>query len=130
MNASYEQATGLLVLHTANPFRAVGYSGKGIGKNNPNLQAVHNVGPIPRGAYRVSAPFTHPQKGPLCFRLTPEGQEMFGRSGFLIHGDSREHPGAASEGCIILPQPARQVLAAHQLTRLFVSSFLQREIAA
>ena len=30
--------------------------------------------------------------------------EMFGRSEFLIHGDSLEHPGAASEGCIILPR--------------------------
>jgi hypothetical protein len=37
---------------------------------------------------------------------------MFGRTGFLIHGDSLQHPGRASNGCIILPRPIRDRIAA------------------
>nr|WP_123336389.1 DUF2778 domain-containing protein [Erwinia sp. JUb26] len=33
---------------------------------------------------------------------------MHGRNLFRIHGDSREHPGEASEGCIILGPDARR----------------------
>ena len=46
--------------------------------------------------------FDSDSHGPLVIPLfaMPEN-EMFGRSGFLIHGDSVEHPGNASEGCII-----------------------------
>ncbi len=36
---------------------------------------------------------------------------MFGRSGFLIHGDSVSHPGEASEGCIILDRNVRETIA-------------------
>jgi hypothetical protein len=40
--------------------------------------------------------------------LTPILQtKTYGRSGFLIHGDSIQHPGEASEGCIIMPPDAR-----------------------
>jgi len=35
---------------------------------------------------------------------------MFGRRGFLIHGDSKLHPGTASKGCIILPRWARELI--------------------
>jgi hypothetical protein len=34
--------------------------------------------------------------------------ETFGRSGFLMHGDSKEHPGCASHGCVILPRAVRE----------------------
>jgi hypothetical protein len=33
---------------------------------------------------------------------------MFGRSEFLCHGDSIEHPGDASEGCIIQLRDVRR----------------------
>jgi Protein of unknown function (DUF2778) len=89
---------------------AVGYSGAGKGKNNPAMQSVHNVGPIPCGTYHIAlTPFDSSKHGPLCLRLEPAAtNEMFGRSEFLIHGDSREHPGCASEGCVIMPHYARQ----------------------
>jgi hypothetical protein len=32
----------------------------------------------------------------------------FGRSGFLMHGDSTQSPGSASQGCIIMPRPVRE----------------------
>jgi len=47
--------------------------------------------------------------GPYVLPLTPSlNNQMFGRSGFLIHGDSVVNPGTASEGCIILPRAVRQ----------------------
>jgi hypothetical protein len=36
---------------------------------------------------------------------------MFGRDGFLIHGDSVEHPGTASHGCIIMSRAIREAIA-------------------
>ena len=35
---------------------ATGYSGAGSGKNNPDLQDVHNIGPIPQGDWTISGP--------------------------------------------------------------------------
>jgi hypothetical protein len=32
----------------------------------------------------------------------------FGRSGFLMHGDSKESPSSASHGCVILPSSVRE----------------------
>jgi hypothetical protein len=53
-------------------------------------------------------------------RLTPSGgQDMFGRDGFLIHGDNAKHDKSASEGCIVLERGIRNKISAssdHQLT--------------
>lgn len=89
---------------------ANGYSGNGDAKDNPSKQHVKNHGPIPRGKYRiVGKPFHHPHTGPYTLRLQPAGaNKMFGRDGFMIHGDSINHPGQASDGCIILSRSARQ----------------------
>jgi Protein of unknown function (DUF2778) len=96
----YEQSTGRLY-HDAT-FIELGYSGKGAGKNNPSKEGVSNIGPIPRGTYRIGAPFTHRHAGGNVLRLTPiNGTHTYGRDGFLIHGDSIAQPGAASNGCII-----------------------------
>jgi len=89
---------------------ANGYSGAGQGKNNPELQDVHNIGPIPQGDWRISGPPVNTaEHGPYVLRLTPVPEtETFGRSGFLIHGDSKTAPGTASEGCVILPRAVRE----------------------
>lgn len=90
-----------------------GYSGAdGITKNNPEYQDIHDEGPIPKGTWQIQGPpidtSTH---GPFVLHLFPEPNTLtFGRTGFLIHGDSKLHPGKASEGCIILPLPARQAI--------------------
>src|SRR5271166_2360828 len=90
---------------------AMGYSGAGVGKNNPYLQTEHDVGPIPCGDYLITTPVNSPTHGPFAMPLVPgPNNVMFGRSAFLIHGDSLEHPGAASEGCIILPRVAREAI--------------------
>ena len=91
--------------------RATGYSGADDGKNNPSMQSVHDVGPIPQGSWIIGAPVNTEKHGPYVLPLTPEtGTTTFGRSGFLIHGDSIEHPGCASEGCIIMPPDVRHAI--------------------
>ena len=68
---TYNQANGSLS-KDGTPF-ATGYSGAGAGKDTPALEAIANVGPIPRG------PLHYP-----C-----EGTATHGRDGFLVHADSR-----------------------------------------
>ena len=89
---------------------ATGYSGAGVGKNNPALEDVPNVGPIPQGNWTIAGPPTDTaDHGPYVLKLNPSaGTETFGRSGFLMHGDSKEHPGCASHGCVILPRSVRE----------------------
>jgi hypothetical protein len=110
LNASwtYSQVSG--ELQQDGKHVAHGYSGAGDGKNNPPMENVPNVGPIPRGDWNITGPpadtRTH---GPYVLHLEPKPEtETFGRNGFLIHGDSKEHPGTASQGCIILPRPVRE----------------------
>lgn len=97
---TYSQTTGRLSHDGA--LIGIGYSGRDAGKNNPAAQTQEGVGPIPRGTYTIGAPFTHPHTGIYSMRLTAEGgTNTFGRSGFLMHGDSVDHPGQASDGCIV-----------------------------
>ncbi|MCC8392702.1 DUF2778 domain-containing protein [Paraburkholderia sp. MMS20-SJTR3] len=86
-----------------------GYSGNGDGLNNHSMQHVRDVGPIPVGEYEIGAPFRHAHTGPYSMRLTPiSGTHTFGRSGFMIHGDSRSDPGNASKGCLVLAGRIRE----------------------
>lgn len=103
---TYEQATGMLV-HDGE-LVGVGYSGHGEGKNNADYENVPDVGPIPRGDYEIVEPRDTETHGPYVMPLAPTpSTETFGRDGFLIHGDSIEHPGQASLGCIILTREIR-----------------------
>lgn len=123
MRAHFEQATGLFIIDTPLPLRCVGYAGRGSGRNNPDLQSVRSVGPLPVGTYEVGAPFSHPRLGVLSFPLKPfPGQAMFGRSGFYIHGDNAA--GDASRGCIILPRWMRQQIATQSVKELRVVRLL------
>ena len=85
-------------------------AGAGSGKNNPEMQQVANVGPIPAGEWAIQGPPVDTTgHGPYVLKLDPAPYtETFGRSGFLMHGDSKEHPGCASEGCVILPRDVRE----------------------
>ena len=85
-----------------------GYSGFEEGKNNPEMQSVKNKGPIPCGVYTIGPLHDSEQVGKNVMNLDPdEGTETFGRTDFRCHGDSAQHPGAASHGCIILSLPIR-----------------------
>lgn len=95
-----------------------GYSGKddgdgipepGEGKNDPTKQQERSTGPIPCGLWSIFPPYFSETKGPYVMRLMAHRDTVtFGRSGFLIHGDSKSNPGSASLGCIVLPPRIRQ----------------------
>ena len=101
----YFQRSGKIYLEKSNGKRiylGTGYSGKGNCKNDATKDHVRNRGPIPNGTYTIGKSFSHTHKGPVSMRLSPVGHNSKGRTAFMIHGDSRSHPGEASEGCIIL----------------------------
>lgn len=87
-----------------------GYAGHGEGVNNPDLQHVPNIGPIPRGRWTIGAPYDSKRVGPFALPLAPyDDTETFGRSAFLIHGDRKTGPAqSASEGCIVLSRELRE----------------------
>ncbi len=109
-----------------------GYSGAGEGLNNPDMEGVENVGPIPRGVWRIEGGYRdvvlkpawidkngtkHPAKILYkAFRLVNVSLENpnndksknpnhKGRiiTTFLIHGQGKNSWGHASQGCIIMP---------------------------
>lgn len=107
----YSQTTG--EMRNGDIHVATGYSGLGRGKNNPGMESISNVGPIPRGHYTIGTPRNTKTHGPIVMRLLPaKGTETHGRDGFLIHGDSIGRPGTASHGCIILDRMTRLHIAA------------------
>lgn len=87
-----------------------GYSGNGVACNRPEFEHQRFVGPIPRGMYRIGHALTT-SKGKCTMALSPVGHNARGRTNFLIHGDSRDCPGSASEGCIVLPLDIRKRIA-------------------
>jgi len=63
--------------------------------------------------YSIGTPFNHPKRGKYALRLNPHlDNDMYGRAGFLIHGDKIGHVDEmlASEGCIILPRGVREFI--------------------
>ncbi len=94
-----------------------GYSGNGRGKNNPSLQGVAGVGPIPAGRWKIGAPYDSDRVGKYALRLEAvdakpgdDVEQGTGRGAFRIHGDSISAPGTASRGCIILPRAVREAI--------------------
>ena len=95
-------------LYDENGLRCVGYSGFGEGKNNPAMQDVPDVGPVPVGTYTLGEPENSKALGPYAIPLIPSAlNRMFGRSGLFIHGDSIDFPGQASHGCVIIGAAVR-----------------------
>ena len=105
----YVQSTGQL-FRPDGSFCADGYSGRGADLDNPVAENVKNEGPIPVGIYALGT--VDQEKGPFTIHLKPDpGNQMFGRSGFLVHGDNKEVNHTASEGCVIMPRLARIEMA-------------------
>lgn len=93
-----------------------GYAGHGEGKCNPDAENVKGVGPLPHGSWKPVEFFEdHPRVGRDAIRLEPADDETlelvksYGRDpiSFFMHGDSIEHPGEASDGCIIQERDIR-----------------------
>lgn len=110
MSHRYEQATGTLTDASGN-LEGTGYSGSPLARNDPSQQEIENVGPIPRGLWKVAGMIPKSDHGPYALVLLPQnGTITFGRSGFLMHGDEIAHPGFASHGCIIMPRSTREAV--------------------
>lgn len=106
----FDSLSGRLSLDGA--FVCFAYSGHGAGRDNPQLETVADVGPIPEGSYSISLEpaGSHANLGDPVLRFTPlPGTEMHGRSGFLGHGDNAKHD--ASLGCIVFPYGPRCTMA-------------------
>jgi RHS repeat-associated protein len=136
---SYVISTGSLYKESADPdagepdttYVGSGYSGKGAGLNNPDMQSEpgakgkSDAGPIPVGSYTVGKMFDYVGKtGPGSMRLTPSAlNDMLGRAGFLMHGDNSRHNFSASEGCIIMPKGVRDAVSNSGIHGLEVSAW-------
>jgi hypothetical protein len=109
----YSQSTGKLV-NPSGSLVGTGYSGHGEGLNNPAMQNVADVGPIPQGRWTIGTFFDDPGgKGPLVAHLTPWSvTKTFGRSGFMVHGDNEAMNHTASEGCVVLAKINREQILA------------------
>lgn len=109
------------VWSAAGVFEGRGYSGHEGGKNNPDAQKFSGIGPIPQGRWFIGPPQDSQTLGPYVMALNPApSTNTFGRGGFYFHGDSTEHPGEGSHGCIaISPRSIREAIwksGDHELT--------------
>lgn len=89
-----------------------GYAGRDRGLNNPSMQGIAGIGPIPQGLWNiVGKPYDSPNTGKYTLRLEPApGTNTLGRSAFRIHGDNARLNNTASKGCIILPRKIREMI--------------------
>jgi len=102
----YHQRSGELDINgttVADP----GYAGAKACRNNPEMEHVRNCGPLPRGTYMMEDAGHYITQAAIRLRPSPEN-EMYGRSGFYIHGDNKDS--TASKGCIILERKIRERL--------------------
>jgi len=107
----YDQSSGELRYNSA--LIGTGYAGSGVGKNNPKMEHVVDVGPIPKGEYKIGPPYKSATGlGPIVMDLDPVGHNALGRTLFRIHGDNST--GTASEGCIIMPRSVRDKVSNSQ----------------
>jgi hypothetical protein len=109
----YKQKSGQLTNSTGSGV-CIGYSGHGEGLDNPAMQRVPDIGPIPTGKYSIGTFFDDAGgKGPIVAHLTPLAEtDTFGRTGFMVHGDNSGGNHSASHGCIILPHLIREAIMA------------------
>jgi hypothetical protein len=106
----YSQKTGRLTTDIGSLI-GVGYAGFKSGKNNPKMQDIKNIGPLPCGVYEIGKPYNSDSTGPFTIPLTPDkNNKMLGRDDFKIHGDLISDPGNGSQGCIIMSRIVREAI--------------------
>jgi hypothetical protein len=123
----YQQSTGKMSLNGR--LATIGYSGHGLGLNNPDMQGDRGIGPIPRDMWTISAPYNSDTTGPYTMKLLAKDaqpgddtHQPTGRGAFRIHGDNGRGDHSASHGCIILPRPIREQIwnsGVHELEVIF-----------
>jgi hypothetical protein len=117
----YAQSTGNLTAPDGT-LAGQGYSGNGANLDSPAAEGVIGHGPIPQGDWLIGKFTDHPKLGPISAPLMPcAGNTMDGRQGgFFIHGDNKLGNHSASDGCIVLAGPLRELIAASNDTLLQV----------
>ena len=107
---TFQQLTGNFI-DPDGALKGKGYSGQPPHSNDPTAQDQHNIGPIPQGLWQaVELIPQSTSHGPYAIRLEPYPATVtFGRSGFMLHGDSIARPGFASDGCIIQSRDIREL---------------------
>ncbi len=103
----YDQATGSLTMKSGKVYK--GYSGHGIGLNNPSAQDMRGVGPLPRGKWKLTAWVDHPHLGRMVTHLLPISVKT-DRSAFFMHGDNQQMNHTASDGCLIFSYEIRKAI--------------------
>ena len=119
----YQQSMGYLITPDGLRLEPVGYAGHGDGLNNPGMQNMKDVGPLPQGFYTVGDAIDDPQVGEYALPLIPDAEnEMFGRADFFCHGDDIRNPGkhTASDGCMVQARQNREQLGSSADKRLQV----------
>lgn len=101
------QSTGEMIAPDGEVFN--GYAGNGPGLNNPAMQNVPKVGPLPVGQYTIGElESSHGHLGTnVAALIQSEANDMFGRSAFYIHGRKGPDDMDASEGCIVMDHDDR-----------------------
>jgi len=102
-----------------------GYAGAGAGLNNPDMQNIPNVGPLPQGGYTIGPQQNNVTNNgtqlPASMILTPDlGNNMYGRGGFLFHGDNPAQNQTASSGCPVGSRTLRNQVSGSGDNRLQV----------
>ena len=130
LSCIYDSYTGRLQCYTnvngtyKKTVDAYGYSGRGEGKNNPRLQDVRDVGPIPEGFWTMKSVQQTPTQVSIWLEPYP-GSPVFNFDrdpmSFLIHGDYKDpkKKGKASKGCPIFDKEYRDKIA-EQLGETFI----------
>lgn len=117
MNFTYSQSSGEFAANDIDEdFVTRCASGHGEGLNNPAMERVIGIGPIPRGSYFIGRAGDHIRLGEEVMPLTPfSSNDMFGRDDFYIHGaeigTTIMEPGDSSDGCILMERDKRETLA-------------------
>jgi len=109
----YHQSTGELWKADAAPktfdLQGTGYAGHEDGRNNSAKEGERNVGPIPKGLYRIGAAYHSDRCGPITIPLDPVNHDCLGRTDMRMHGNNRTND--ASNGCIIQGPEVRKRVA-------------------
>src|SRR5690242_13253774 len=91
----YSQGLGTLYQRNSDQDPATvvgqGYAGIDSGLNDPTMQCMQDLGPLPRGQYTIGGPVDGPTAYSLPLTPSPD-TDMCNppRSGFYIHGDRNE----------------------------------------
>ncbi len=125
----YSQSTGQLI-HVGDAdgiidFVGTAYAGYGAGLNNPLMQDVPFIGPLPLGGYTIGPQQDYYTSDGRLLRwalpLTPDpSNRMFKRRGFLIHGPHTNDRKDSSNGCPVTDRGTRDRIANSQDTCLQV----------